>query len=669
MNDRMIDIAKAGSIVVMAGAGVSAERPTALPGWYATQKAIVDVLADRLETALGRPGWLKSHVILTIDTNRQDERFPPDYQAQLIEEMCGSRYFRALQAFDVNVLNASHDGIAALAASGAVRAVVTTNFDRLIERALDRRGIEYVVAYDESGYGTMAAKLASKSYRPLPLIKIHGTASDYSSMIDTLKQRKKGRAQALSHSLEHLHSSYWLYLGFSAADLETDRGYLGLVEGTSYSLGATYISYPEGLGLGAGAEALMAAYGNRGEVVVEYVPAYLAQLCETLNITDFSTNLDDSSTGREQFDIKLRTWSDNLSVAAAGLCLAAILEAVGQSELAIRILDRLVRKELLYERETDDYRALQLHYGRLGAAWGRFISVPDIHGATSNISFETVQSLLRLRDHTYAFAAQGWLMCAFLWLNRGDDATVRAVQMISQFHENAWRPLQPQAREDVVDVWLSTVQVFIVNSPSIAIEVVNDTAQAAINLAQSCGDVVRKARVVALWTLALGVTDIDVPEIIEKHMSTFGEVERVGDGFALGMRTLALGRWHVGPGGLELVQEIGYKEVSQRALEYLAQAVGYLGNQGMDPWILYALIQRAKAFADLRQFDEAQSNIDMAWEATSRFPIMKSHVLEAVGQVRQMHGNEAASQSFRAAIQAAKDSGLFARAEFLSRNL
>ena len=140
LDARLVEFARRGELIVMAGAGVSAGRPSALPGWKPLNAAISHALCHRLESSLDRPGWL-ADIAPLVDAERDADRFPPEYQAQLIEEMCGERYFRALQALDIDVMNPSHDGIAALAAAGAVRAVVTTNFDRLIEQALDGRGL------------------------------------------------------------------------------------------------------------------------------------------------------------------------------------------------------------------------------------------------------------------------------------------------------------------------------------------------------------------------------------------------------------------------------------------------------------------------------------------------------------------------------------------------
>jgi NAD-dependent SIR2 family protein deacetylase len=183
MDSKPQEFARAGRVVVFAGAGVSAGRPSALPGWRQLNEEIVAALRTRLEQAVERKEWL-ADVVSRVGGQRDAGRFPPDYQAQIIEEMCGDRYFRALQALDVDVVNSGHEGIAALAAGGALRAVVTTNFDRLIERALERRGVAFDVVFDEAGFTRMGARVAAGEPGPLPLIKIHGSVSDHRSMID-----------------------------------------------------------------------------------------------------------------------------------------------------------------------------------------------------------------------------------------------------------------------------------------------------------------------------------------------------------------------------------------------------------------------------------------------------------------------------------------------------
>jgi hypothetical protein len=134
MGDRLDEFAGQGRILIFAGAGVSAGKPSSLPGWYRLNEQIMFALRMRLEAGVERERWL-AEVVSSVDSLRKTCHFPPDYQAQLTEEMCGERYFRALQALDVDIVNNGHRGIAALAAGGAVSAIVTTNFDRLIEHA------------------------------------------------------------------------------------------------------------------------------------------------------------------------------------------------------------------------------------------------------------------------------------------------------------------------------------------------------------------------------------------------------------------------------------------------------------------------------------------------------------------------------------------------------
>ena len=424
------EFARAGRVVVFAGAGVSAGKPSALPGWRQLNEEILGALRMRLATAVERQDWLKD-VALRVGGLRDAGQFPPDYQAQIIEEMCGDRYFRALQALDVDLVNGGHEGIAAMAEARALRAVVTTNFDRLTEIALERHGVEYEAVFDDAGFRRMSERTAAG---PLPVIKIHGSVSDHRSMIDTLKQRKRGRSDALESCLERLFGEYWLYLGFSAADLETDTKYLGLIAGAARSVGAMYVKYPPQPELGAGAQALMAAYGERGTVVS-------AEIAEVLGVAAGSGE----AIGPALVSTGLAKWAGGLSVAAAGLCLAAILEAAGESEAGVRVLDRLVRKDIgPTERESADYRALQLHYGRLGAAFGRSSSeVPDLNGAMSNASEETGQSLMRLQDTEYGFAARNWLGCFFLWMGMGEAATQSAALVLLGFAEGDWRGPRP----------------------------------------------------------------------------------------------------------------------------------------------------------------------------------------------------------------------------------
>ena len=182
-------------------------------------------------------------------------------------------------------------------------------------------------------------------------------------MIDTLKQRKLGRSRNLQKCLDVLQSGYWVYLGFSAADLETDKSYLGLVAGPARSAGATYVSYPRNADFGnqikicekneqkeilrEGAQLLINAYGDRGQVMEAYVAVFLGDLSNELGLAGPDPISDEVALGPAQFQSKLEQWVKKSSPAAAGLCLGAILEAIGEAEPAVRVLDSLVHGDEL----------------------------------------------------------------------------------------------------------------------------------------------------------------------------------------------------------------------------------------------------------------------------------------------------------------------------------
>ena len=221
--------ARNGGLVVLAGAGVSMAAPASLPGWLELNRMVLGALMQRLGEYTERQAELEQLLGLLIKRRDEQRVFPPEYQAQVMEEQIGLDYFHALQALDVPQRNAAHETLAALAAAGYVAAIVTTNFDRLIEGALESRGVPHRVCIEPDGYRALADALASAQTGPLPVVKIHGSVEDAASLVDTLRQRLRGRGPALAAALRPLLARHhWVYCGFSGADLDFDPEYLGL---------------------------------------------------------------------------------------------------------------------------------------------------------------------------------------------------------------------------------------------------------------------------------------------------------------------------------------------------------------------------------------------------------------------------------------------------------
>lgn len=226
--------------VVFAGAGVSVGEPTALPGWWDLNKAILQALYERVQREFGIAG---DYGRILLEYRETAKAFPPDYQAQAMAECAGVSYFEALQALDVAVTNRCHRALAALATGKRLAAIVTTNFDALIESALDEAGVPYAVAFDQDGFERLAREAPHDDV--LPIIKIHGSVRSAASMIDTRKQRRRGRAPALIEILASLLRRHLLlYVGFSGADFTHDRHYLGIWDAAEQSPGFCFLFQP-----------------------------------------------------------------------------------------------------------------------------------------------------------------------------------------------------------------------------------------------------------------------------------------------------------------------------------------------------------------------------------------------------------------------------------------
>jgi hypothetical protein len=650
-------------IVVMAGAGVSVGPPTALPGWTQMASAIATVLTDRLVRDDNKFEGLPS-ALPQLEQQRKAKRLPPDYQAQVIEEIAGIHYFEGLQALDVTCGNAAHEAIADLAATGRVKAIVTTNFDRLIEQALTRRSVPFDVARSDDEFQALAGRLLPP-FEPIPIIKIHGCVSSASSMIDTLKQRRRGRTKALQKCLDALSPARWIFAGFSADDLETEGDYLGFVSRAKHGTEAMYILHP-GSALRAGAVKLRDAYSERWELIVDEVDVFITKKFAISSHTSVGSGSGD--TGLAQFNNKLKVWAESLQPFVANLCLSAIHEAAGEGDLAARILDVTVRKYSPDDdRTSDGFAACQLHYGRLGAAWGRYAAVPDMNGAESNASVESLQSLMRLvvdRHDERAVVASAWLILAFLWRGHGERALGYAAAVGERLTEAT--PTLPD--ELILDSWLAIIQAFLIDASHERLQYVMDGSPAALRTAERSGDVVRAARVAAFHLLALAHTYEDVRKQVTSYEAVFSDVRRVHDGLAEGIRDLALGRWWVGGGGARH-GGASILERARLAAENANRASRSFDEQGLDSWNTFLLIQAAMILGYTGDLPGAESLLGRARSSIERFPILLPHLYEAVGCIRATVRDTRASESFAAAVDYAKQVGLPGREKALRQYL
>jgi hypothetical protein len=95
---------------------------------------------------------------------------------------------------------AAHEAVADLVARGSVRVIVTTNFDRLLERALERRGIQPQVIHRPE----QIAGMTPLTHAPVTIIKLHGDYADLDkrNTVDELSAYPGAQAALLRRVLD-----------------------------------------------------------------------------------------------------------------------------------------------------------------------------------------------------------------------------------------------------------------------------------------------------------------------------------------------------------------------------------------------------------------------------------------------------------------------------------
>lgn len=634
-------------LVIFAGAGLSAAPPTKLPGWYKINRQIVEALCNRIESYCNRKDYLQQ-VQSAIDDRRNNNGFPPDYQAQIIEEYAGPDYFKALQSLDVNSRNAGHDAIAFLAKQGLLAAIITTNFDRLIEQSLEAQKVEYEVAIDETSYEHSYQKLVSNENSPILILKVHGCVSNANSLIDTLKQRLLGRNQYLNKSLDLLIARHpWLYAGFSAADLETDEDYLRILPSANTSPGIAYIQWPGAKALQAGAVKLIECYSGKSEVIIAELPDAFAAIAKIAGSKHPESDYSTPSDTDELVTTHLQQWATALHPAAAVNCLAAICESNGMSYQAFKLLHRFWKDVLNTDREGKDFERYRQMHGRLGMGFGLLSYLNDMNSTKGEESF---QNLLR-RGTDGDPLATIWAGIALLWAGNRAEAENMLFYHIDKLEKNEF------SGEITIDCWNAISEAFYLFCEP---ENIFKTWISCYNYAEEAGDLPRQAKCVALTALHYACYYPDeYPEFMNIHSSFLNKAARLNDPGIEGFLSLAAGRY--------LTRTI---QNPPEAIENLLNANKLLINAGRYPWALLAKIELAVALADNGQFEEAAIIINEANQQVDNWQILCIRHAEVVGQLRLMTGmKQEARLAFEDAISYARKINIPRQAEAIEKYL
>lgn len=334
-------------LIVFAGAGLSMLPPTGLPSWREANGIVIDALCEESAELLGAKRAERARRILL--ERHAAQRLPPEYQAEILADVLGSRYFHVLRHLDGQRPNAAHLALAELARAGHVEAILTTNFDRLLEVAFELVDAPCQVLCSPEQF---ADPVPEPGDDRCTILKLHGTVADPDTLIDTLAQRKRGLpASLLARVRALLHAGPWVFLGYSGLDLEAEPGYLGLAAGAQSAVGLRWLVRP-GTQPRPGVERLVQLYRESGEEHgQERAELVVADLADWL--LEFADRVDPALRARvdEQLarvppqpadplaELKAGAaeWAATISPLACAIALTRLVAASAEPQLAIEL--------------------------------------------------------------------------------------------------------------------------------------------------------------------------------------------------------------------------------------------------------------------------------------------------------------------------------------------
>lgn len=204
-----------GEVVVFAGAGISKDAPANIPDWNKYNNLLINEIGNIGSQFLEEPcnilGDEDYSQILSL-TSLSDFIF---------NYIAGESYFPLLKVLDGAQPNSHHLLLASLAKEKKIRAIVTTNFDTLMEKAFIIKEVPFKT-YDSSCDFRLENDLNA-----FPIYKIHGSVTNTKEAIDTVSQKIPGLSTEKREVLQNLlENNHFIFMGFSGADFDFKDDYI-----------------------------------------------------------------------------------------------------------------------------------------------------------------------------------------------------------------------------------------------------------------------------------------------------------------------------------------------------------------------------------------------------------------------------------------------------------
>jgi hypothetical protein len=147
-------------------------------------------------------------------TFSQPEEIMESYYLVLRENL-----FKLFQLLEAGSPNANHKALAKLAKTGRLRAILTTNFDIFIERALRDEDVAFKVVVTHEDF----AQYLRQGCKEFAVLKIHGTIDQPDTIVAVANHYKAGKGFSGSKAVvvaELLRQCPTLFVGYSGWDFQ-----------------------------------------------------------------------------------------------------------------------------------------------------------------------------------------------------------------------------------------------------------------------------------------------------------------------------------------------------------------------------------------------------------------------------------------------------------------
>lgn len=221
--EEVFEILQRNNCVFFVGSAISMKEPSNLPNAYNWKRFVFEALCNDSKNlnAIFKKCF-PSHWDENKDKLAQDMyELMPEVIFQIIQDIIGDYALDALRFFDIDKPNLNHKFLARMLKYNSklyqVSAIVTTNFDHLLEDAMRdiglKENVDFVVHPREDNFYMVQNKIN--------LFKLHGSIDDKESIKATLRSIGLRLPDNKSHAFKNILEKYPVFfVGYSGYDLD-----------------------------------------------------------------------------------------------------------------------------------------------------------------------------------------------------------------------------------------------------------------------------------------------------------------------------------------------------------------------------------------------------------------------------------------------------------------